>query len=80
MFVCLFVCVGVEASPYLSVDDLVSAQRARLPETFAANFAHERPRAGVHGHVARQVVVRVKHLKQKIMIIILLLLEILQLQ
>lgn len=45
------------------MDDLVSAQRARLSEAFSANFTHERPRAGVHGHVARQVVVRVKHLR-----------------
>lgn len=54
-----------ECFVHLSVDDLVSAQRARLPEAFPAHFAHERPRAGVHGHVAGQVVVRVKHLQEK---------------
>lgn len=50
---------------YLSVDDFVPAQRARLSEAFSANFTHKRPRAGVNGHVARQVVVRVKHLKKR---------------
>ena len=49
---------------YLSVDDFVSAQCARLSEAFPAHFTHEGPRAGVHGHVARQVVVRVKHLSR----------------
>lgn len=49
---------------YLSVDDLVAAQRARLTEAFPANFTDEGARAGVHRHVARQVVVRVKHLPQ----------------
>lgn len=47
---------------FLSVDDLVAAQRARLTEAFPANFTDEGARAGVHRHVARQVVVRVKHL------------------
>lgn len=55
-----------EVQSHLSVDDLVSTQRARLAETFPANFTHERPRAGVHGHVARQVVVCVKHLRGKL--------------
>lgn len=50
---------------YLSVDDFVSAQCARLSESFPANFTHERPRASVHGHVAGQVVVRVKHLRER---------------
>lgn len=49
----------------LSVDDLVSAQRARLSEAFPAHFTHERPRARVNGHVAGQVVVRVEHLSKK---------------
>lgn len=47
---------------YLSVDDFVPAQRARLSESFPANFAHEWSRAGVHGHVACQVVMCVKDL------------------
>lgn len=47
---------------HLRVDDLVPAERAGLSEPFAAHFAHEGPRAGVHRHVPRQVVVRVKHL------------------
>lgn len=50
---------------YLSVDDFVSAQCAGLSESFPANFTHKRTRAGVHGHVAGQVVVCVKHLKEK---------------
>lgn len=50
---------------YLSVDDFVSAQCARLSESFPANFTHERTRACVHGHVASQVVVRVKHLEKE---------------
>ena len=59
---------GARASagaPYLSVDDLVSAERARLPEALPAHLTHERPRARVHGHVAGQVVVRVEHLRRR---------------
>lgn len=69
---------------YLSVDDFVSAQCARLSEAFPTNFAHERPCARVHGHVAGQVVVRVKHLSRrggggiKIIIIIIVLIIIIR--
>jgi len=45
------------------VDDLVPAERAGLPEALPAQLADEGPRPGVHGHVARQVVVRVEHLR-----------------
>lgn len=55
----------VIAALYLSVDDLVPAQRARLSESFPTHFTHKRPRAGVHGHVASQVVVRIEHLGGK---------------
>ena len=44
------------------VDDLVPAERARLSEALAAHLADEWPRARVHRHVARQVVVSVEHL------------------
>lgn len=44
------------------VDDFVSAEGARLPKALAADLADERPRARVHRHVSRQVVVRVEHL------------------
>ena len=43
----------------------MSTQRARLPEALPAHFTHEGPRAGVHGHVAGQIVVRVKHLTRR---------------
>ena len=43
------------------VDDLVAAQGRRLPESLAAHLADEGPRARVHRHVARQVVVSVEH-------------------
>ena len=45
------------------MNDLVPAQRTRLAEAFPANLADEGPRARVHGHVPRQVVVRVEHLR-----------------
>lgn len=48
--------------PHLRVDDLVSAQRAGLPEPFAAHFTHEGPGPCVHRHVPGQVVMRVKNL------------------
>lgn len=44
------------------VDDFVATKRRRLAEAFAAGLAHEGPCARVHGHVPRQVVVRVEHL------------------
>ena len=47
--------------PLLCVNDLVSAQRARLTEPLPARFAHERTRACMHGEMSREVVVRVKH-------------------
>ena len=40
----------------------MAAERARLPEAFPAHLADERTRAGVHGHVASEVVVGVEHL------------------
>lgn len=45
-----------------SVDDFMSTEGARLPETLATDLADERPGARVHRHVSRQVVVRVEHL------------------
>lgn len=44
------------------VNDLVSAQGARLAESLAANFADERSRSRVDRHVSRQIVVGVEHL------------------
>lgn len=49
---------------YLRVDNFVSAQRAGLPESFAAHFAHKGPSPGVHRHVSGQIVVRVKNLRR----------------
>lgn len=56
--------MGRARAAHLRVDDFVSAQRACLPETFPAHFADEGARAGVHGHVSGQVVVRVKNLQK----------------
>lgn len=50
---------------HLSVDDLVPAERACLAETFPADLTHERPGARVHGHVARQIVMSIKHLQKE---------------
>ena len=44
------------------VDDLVSTKSARLSESLATDLADERSGAGVHGHVACQVVMRVEYL------------------
>lgn len=44
------------------VNDLVPAESARLPETFAADLADERSGARMHRHMSRKVVVRVEHL------------------
>lgn len=41
------------------------AQRAGLSESLPANFAHEWSSACVYGHVAGQVVVRVKDLNRR---------------
>ncbi len=38
---------------YLSVDDFMAAQSARLSESFAAHFADERSGARVNRHVPR---------------------------
>jgi len=38
---------------YLSVYDFMATQSARLSESFAAHFAHERSRASVNRHVTR---------------------------
>ena len=46
---------------FVGVDDFVSAERRGLPETLAADLADERPRAGMHGHVAREIVVGIEH-------------------
>ena len=46
---------------FVGVDDFMSTKRGRLPETLAADLADERARAGMHGHVARKVVMRVEH-------------------
>lgn len=44
------------------VDDLMPAESARLPKTFAADLADERPGARMHRHMSRKVVMRVEHL------------------
>lgn len=44
----------------LGVYDLVPTQCARLPESFAANFAYEWPDARVNRHVPGQIIVRVE--------------------
>lgn len=44
------------------VNDLMPAESARLPKTFAADFADERPGARMHRHVSRKIVVRVENL------------------
>lgn len=54
----------VRAASHLRVDDLVSAQRAGLPESFPAHFTHEGPGPGVHRHVSGQIVMRVKNLRR----------------
>lgn len=41
--------------------NFVTAQRGRLAEPFAAYLTNERSGARVHGHVSRQVVMRVEH-------------------
>lgn len=43
---------GLMFGPHLRVDYFVSAQRAGLPESFPAHFAHEGPGPGVHWHVS----------------------------
>ena len=58
----IYISIYLYKDVYLSVDDLVAAERARLPEAFPAHLADERTRAGVHGHVASEVVVGVEHL------------------
>lgn len=45
-----------------SMDDLMPTESARLPKTFAADFADKRPGACMHRHVSRKVVMRVEHL------------------
>lgn len=52
------------AAAHLRVDDFVSAQRAGLPESFAAHFTHEGPGPGVHRHVSGQIVMCVKNLRR----------------
>ena len=44
------------------VNDLVATERGRLAKALAAHFTHEGPHARVHGHMSRQVVMRVEHL------------------
>lgn len=56
---------GVRATSYLSVDNLVPAKCAGLPEAFAAHFAHKGPGAGVHRHVSGQIIMSVKNLQEK---------------
>lgn len=50
------------SASHLRVDDLVPAQRARLPKPFPAHLADEGPGPGVHRHVSGQVVMCVKDL------------------
>lgn len=49
---------------YLGVNNFVSAQRAGLAEAFAADFAHEGSGSGVNWHVAGEVIVSIKHLRE----------------
>jgi len=44
------------------VNDLMPAEGARLPKTFAADFADEWPGACMYRHVSRKIVMRVEHL------------------
>lgn len=47
---------------FLRVDDLVSAQRAGLPESFTAHLTYEGPGPRVHRHVSGKIVMRIKNL------------------
>lgn len=52
-----------ETVSHLRVDDLVSAQRAGLPESFTAHLTYEGPGPRVHRHVSGKIVMRIKNLQ-----------------
>lgn len=58
-------CTKTFDSTHLCVYDFMSTQCACLAETFPTHFANKRSGPRVHRHVAREVVVRVKHLREK---------------
>lgn len=61
----VYMCNDTFYGTHLCVYDFMSTQCAGLTETFPTHFANKRSGARVHRHVAREVVVRVKHLREK---------------